>query len=366
MSAVSVGVAEVKEVVRTASTNQSMFGKRTVLFLDEIHRFNKLQQDALLPHVESGLLTLIGATTENPSFALNRALLSRCRLMVLEKLSDDNIRAVVSRALGGAGDPGVGDGDAGGWHSWPGEVRLEERALAALVRLADGDARVALNTLHQALQHAVRRANGDAEIVEEGAGVGGGCRERCAAEGGPAQEGGGGGEESGQASSQADLMGKQGCVVKDALDFVTPARERAVCGGRREPTRCGGGGMDEGAGEDDRDHSEEELQDTDVETPPAAVGRGSGAVPDKSDGRGERAGREGTHEVDGAVSQDCGDSLESSGCGGCAASSRETEGGRDTETERERGKVHAGKCLVVVAEDVRLALQVPSMCMSTY
>ena len=159
----SVGVAEVKEVVKTASVNRGISGKKTVLFLDEIHRFNKQQQDALLPHVESGLLTIIGASTENPSFALNRALLSRCQVLVLEKLTADDIQRVIQRALqetqrAGRGGEGQGGGrreaacqhpaDAGGrWGAWQGKVRVEDVAMAALVRLADGDARVALNIL---------------------------------------------------------------------------------------------------------------------------------------------------------------------------------------------------------------------------
>jgi len=161
----SVGVAEVKEVVKTASTNRSISGKRTVLFLDEIHRFNKQQQDALLPHVESGLLTLIGATTENPSFALNRALLSRCRVLVLEKLTADDIRAVIQRALHEMQEMREAGREAGrqeaacqhpvdagsGWGAWQGKVRVEDAAMAALVGLADGDARVALNTLDSGL-----------------------------------------------------------------------------------------------------------------------------------------------------------------------------------------------------------------------
>lgn len=93
-----VGVNDVKEVVKVAK-NEQKFQRKTILFMDEIHRFNKLQQDILLPHVESGTVTLIGATTENPSFSLNSALLSRCRVVVLEKLDSVHMFQILSRSL---------------------------------------------------------------------------------------------------------------------------------------------------------------------------------------------------------------------------------------------------------------------------
>lgn len=93
-----VGVNEVKEVVKVAK-NEQKFNHKTILFMDEIHRFNKLQQDIFLPHVESGAITLIGATTENPSFSLNSALLSRCRVIVLEKLGSDHMFQILCRSL---------------------------------------------------------------------------------------------------------------------------------------------------------------------------------------------------------------------------------------------------------------------------
>lgn len=98
LSATSAGVNDVKEAVKVAK-NESRFKRRTILFLDEIHRFNKLQQDIFLPHVESGTITLIGATTENPSFSLNSALLSRCRVIVLEKHSVESMMSILERAL---------------------------------------------------------------------------------------------------------------------------------------------------------------------------------------------------------------------------------------------------------------------------
>lgn len=92
------GVNDVKEVVKVAK-NEAKFDRKTILFMDEVHRFNKLQQDTFLPHIESGVIVMIGATTENPSFSLNSALLSRCRVMVLEKLNSDDVMNILVRAV---------------------------------------------------------------------------------------------------------------------------------------------------------------------------------------------------------------------------------------------------------------------------
>ena len=137
LSAVSAGVSDVREAVKTAELERSQ-GKRTLLFLDEIHRFNKAQQDALLPHLESGMLTLIGATTENPSFEVNPALRSRARILTLESLSADEVKTLVERALT---DP----------RGLP-EHSITPEALELLSRLADGDGRSALVTLEVAAQ----------------------------------------------------------------------------------------------------------------------------------------------------------------------------------------------------------------------
>lgn len=99
LSACAVGINEVKEVFKVAKSHQEKFKKKTILFMDEIHRFNKLQQDAFLPQVENGTIVLIGATTENPSFSLNSALLSRCRVIVLEKLESTDVLLILKRAL---------------------------------------------------------------------------------------------------------------------------------------------------------------------------------------------------------------------------------------------------------------------------
>src|SRR5689334_23812102 len=102
-SAVTEGVARVREIIKEAEERLKYEGRGTILFCDEIHRFNRAQQDAFLPWVENGIITLIGATTENPSFELTGALLSRCRVFVLERLSDDDIKTVIERAIVEAG-----------------------------------------------------------------------------------------------------------------------------------------------------------------------------------------------------------------------------------------------------------------------
>src|SRR2546430_10788105 len=102
-SAVTEGVGRVREIIKQAEERLKYEGRGTILFCDEIHRFNRAQQDAFLPWVENGIITLIGATTENPSFELTQPLLSRCRVFVLEPLKDEQIRTVIERALGGSG-----------------------------------------------------------------------------------------------------------------------------------------------------------------------------------------------------------------------------------------------------------------------
>ncbi|MDQ2907795.1 MAG: replication-associated recombination protein A [Candidatus Eremiobacteraeota bacterium] len=152
LSAVSAGVADLRAVVAEAKAARAL-GRRTVLFIDEIHRFNKAQQDAVLPYVEDGTVTLIGATTENPSFEVNSALLSRARVFVLHPLSDDDVAVIVRRALA---DEGRGLGKE--------RVVLEDAAFEALVRLANGDARVALGTLEFAASAAQPDADGTRRI----------------------------------------------------------------------------------------------------------------------------------------------------------------------------------------------------------
>lgn len=135
MSAVTVGIKDVKLVIDDARDRRKYYNRKTILFLDEIHRFNKAQQDAFLPHVENGTILLIGATTENPSFEINSALLSRMRVFVLKELSPDNLKKIISRGLEKVERPSA----------------LEEEALEFLAQMSAGDARFALNTLDFAL-----------------------------------------------------------------------------------------------------------------------------------------------------------------------------------------------------------------------
>jgi len=140
-SAVLSGVKEIRQVVGEAETERARRRRRTILFVDEIHRFNRAQQDAFLPHVEKGTIVLIGATTENPSFEVNSALLSRCRVYVLRALSEPDVIEILRRALA---DRERGLGAAG--------LRVADDALAHIARLANGDARAALNVLELAAQ----------------------------------------------------------------------------------------------------------------------------------------------------------------------------------------------------------------------
>ncbi|MGZ8514539.1 MAG: AAA family ATPase, partial [Candidatus Limnocylindrales bacterium] len=157
LSAVMSGVVEVRNTIAEAQERLALQGTRSILFLDEIHRFNKAQQDALLPHVEDGTVTLIGATTENPYFEVNSALLSRMRVWRLETLTDEDVGTVVRRALDDA-DRGLGGplGPKGG-------VALSPEALDHLISLAGGDARAALNVLESAAALAESEDERDAE-----------------------------------------------------------------------------------------------------------------------------------------------------------------------------------------------------------
>ncbi len=155
-SAVLSGVKEVREAVAQARERRAESGRGTLLFVDEIHRFNKAQQDAFLPHVEKGEVVLIGATTENPSFSVIAPLLSRCRVVQLEALGDGALDALIDRALADA-DRGLGELGLG----------LAPRARESLLRLSGGDARRALNALEAAAGAASRGATLDeAAIVE--------------------------------------------------------------------------------------------------------------------------------------------------------------------------------------------------------
>ena len=153
-SAVLSGVKEIRSVIETAREQRRLHRRRTVLFVDEIHRFNKAQQDAFLHHVESGLITLIGATTENPSFEVIAPLLSRCRVVTLERLNDEDLAAIVAQALK---DEARGLGRL--------RPALDDEALQTLVGLADGDARAVLNSLEAAAALASSGATGSVRIT---------------------------------------------------------------------------------------------------------------------------------------------------------------------------------------------------------
>jgi len=153
VSATSAGVADLRKVVERAQ-ERLRTGRRTVLFIDEIHRFNKGQQDAVLPHVENATVTLLGATTENPSFEVNAALLSRSRVIRLEALEPDDLRSLIERAISDA------ERGLGAHH-----VSVDADAIDRLVTLCGGDARIALNSLELAVQAAVPDAAGQVRVT---------------------------------------------------------------------------------------------------------------------------------------------------------------------------------------------------------
>ena len=151
-SAVTSGIKEIRAVMQQAEENRR-FGERTIVFVDEIHRFNKAQQDAFLPFVEKGSIILIGATTENPSFEINGALLSRCKVFVLQALGPADLEALLRRALA---DPrGFGGQD----------VRMAPELVAAVAEFANGDARIALSTLEMAVLNGDVGAGGEITVT---------------------------------------------------------------------------------------------------------------------------------------------------------------------------------------------------------
>ncbi|MGB5344940.1 MAG: replication-associated recombination protein A [Woeseia sp.] len=154
LSAVMAGVKDIRAAVDEARQYRAQYRRQTLLFLDEVHRFNKAQQDAFLPYVEDGTLTFVGATTENPSFELNNALLSRARVYVLKSLDDDALRKILERALRELQQ-----------QAQRGALSLDDAARELLVQAADGDARRALNLLEIAADLA-QAEKGDARITE--------------------------------------------------------------------------------------------------------------------------------------------------------------------------------------------------------
>ena len=154
VSAVTSGVADLRRIVAEARERQGMYQRRTILFVDEIHRFNKAQQDVILPHVEDGTVTFIGATTENPSFEVNAPLLSRCRVFTLNALTEDQVGSIVDSAVE---DSQRGLGGL--------RLTLDSQARAHLVNIANGDARVALNALETAAYAISSQESGDGRIT---------------------------------------------------------------------------------------------------------------------------------------------------------------------------------------------------------
>ncbi len=153
-SAVTSGIKEIRGVMQQAEDNRR-YGEKTIVFVDEIHRFNKAQQDAFLPFVEKGSIILIGATTENPSFEVNAALLSRCKVFVLQALTPEDLEALLARAMS---DPrGFGGQD----------VRLPEGMLEKIARFANGDARTALSTLEMTVLNGELDADGHITVTED-------------------------------------------------------------------------------------------------------------------------------------------------------------------------------------------------------
>ncbi|WP_412990153.1 replication-associated recombination protein A [Pediococcus siamensis] len=152
-SAVTSGIKDIRKIMEEAEANREL-GERTIVFVDEIHRFNKAQQDAFLPFVERGSITLIGATTENPSFEINSALLSRCKVFVLKELTAEEIIMLLKKALRHPqGFPNL-------------EVQVDQPALTLIAQFANGDARIALNTLEMAVLNADHR-DGKVHISEK-------------------------------------------------------------------------------------------------------------------------------------------------------------------------------------------------------
>lgn len=152
-SAVTSGIKEIREVMKQADTS-SQYGQRTIVFVDEIHRFNKAQQDAFLPFVEKGSIILIGATTENPSFEINSALLSRCKVFVLKALTAEDIQSLLKRAL--TSPKGFGGQ----------RIVIADDLLAAIAEFANGDARTALSTLEMAVLNG-EEINGTTTVTKE-------------------------------------------------------------------------------------------------------------------------------------------------------------------------------------------------------
>lgn len=155
LSAVEAGVKELRAIIEDATNQRDLYSKRSILFIDEIHRFNKAQQDALLPHVEAGTVVLIGATTENPSFEVIAPLLSRCRVLRLEGLSNADVINILKRAM-------VEDDELKKY-----DVKADDTVLELIAEAANGDARRALNTIEVAISLSEKGSQLQPEMVEQ-------------------------------------------------------------------------------------------------------------------------------------------------------------------------------------------------------
>lgn len=153
ISAVSSGLRDLREIINRAKSNH-LAGRKTILFIDEIHRWNKTQQDGLLPHIESGLIVLIGATTENPSFEVRAALLSRCRVFVFKQLEAGDIKILLKRAIKNK-EHGLGSLN----------IKIKDKEIGVISRISNGDARIALNILEYAAK--ASRGNITLKIIKE-------------------------------------------------------------------------------------------------------------------------------------------------------------------------------------------------------
>ena len=149
-SAVTSGIKEIRDIMKQAKANKN-FGERTIVFVDEIHRFNKAQQDAFLPFVEKGSIVLIGATTENPSFEINGALLSRCKVFVLKSLEPDDVVKLLKRALNVLGE----------------NFSADDEILKAIAVFSNGDARAALSLLEMTAMNSEENSDGKIIITQE-------------------------------------------------------------------------------------------------------------------------------------------------------------------------------------------------------
>lgn len=171
MSACTANVSEVKEAIKQAKSYRDTFKKQTILFMDEIHRFNKLQQDTFLPHIENGTIILLGATTENPSFSLNNALLSRCRVIILDKLKSEDIVKILKRALthfDAVEVPENVDKNADDFVQnldvIP-KITITDTCLKWIADTSDGDARIALNSLEMCMKQSVDEKSDEIKMI---------------------------------------------------------------------------------------------------------------------------------------------------------------------------------------------------------